>query len=283
VAVLAAHLEALRLRGHTPGTIYARRRALARMAAAIPVPLLEATGADLRAWRAGLAVTPDSVRSYCSHAKHFYAWAVREGLRPDSPAGGLDIPRRVTRLPRPIGEDDLMHAVTNAPPRVRPWLVLAGWAGLRACEIAGLRRERILDTARPPVLLVASDATKGRRERAVPMAAFVAAELRLAHLPRTGIVFRRPDGRPNTPSDISHVANRYLRSVGVDATLHQLRHRFATAMYIASGYDLRMVQDLLGHKDPSSTALYAAWNRAGAADVVNALPAPQRLSIAGTR
>ena len=52
VAVLAAHLEALRLRGHTPGTNYARRRALARMAAAIPVPLLEATGADLRAWRA---------------------------------------------------------------------------------------------------------------------------------------------------------------------------------------------------------------------------------------
>ena len=52
--VVAAHLASLRQRGHTPGAIYARRRALARMTAALPVPLLDATPADLAAWRAGL-------------------------------------------------------------------------------------------------------------------------------------------------------------------------------------------------------------------------------------
>ena len=126
-----------------------------------------------------------------------------------------------------------MHAVATAPPRVRPWLVLAAWAGFRACEVAKLRRENVLDTAAPPVLLVASDATKGTRERIVPMSVFVLAELRVAGLPHNGWVFRRHDGRhgPNAPWTVSHLANSHLADCGADATLHQLRHRFGSSLY----------------------------------------------------
>src|SRR4249920_3947348 len=87
--VLAAHLSSLRQRGHTPGSVEARSRALARMAGRIGVPLLEATVADLAAWRAGLTVTGNTVLGYVSHAKDFYGWAVREGLRTTNPAKGL--------------------------------------------------------------------------------------------------------------------------------------------------------------------------------------------------
>ena len=275
--MVAAHLRQLQLAGRSPATVYARRRALARLRAALGVPLLEASPAGLMAWRAGLAVLPGTVTDYVCHAREFYAWAVAGGLLEDSPAAGLPVPARVRRLPRPVAEADLFAAVAGAPPRIRPWLVLAGWAGLRACEIAGLRREQVLDTARPPVLVIAVEATKGRRERVVPLCEFALGEL-LPCLPAAGWVFRRLDGAPgpNSAARVSQLANRYLHQAGTAASLHQLRHRFGTEAYRARR-DLRLVQELLGHADPATTAGYAAIAPADAAAVVDALPAPGRL------
>jgi integrase len=98
-------------------------------------------------------------------------------------------------------------------------------------------------------------------------------------MPHSGWVFRRADGRPgpNSPAVVSKVANTHLRDCGTDATLHQLRHRFASALY-AQTQDLRLVQEMLGHASPETTAGYAAWNRTGASEAVNLLPAPQRLA-----
>ena len=273
--VLEAHLHRLQLLGHSEGSVYARRRALIRMQALIPVPLLEASGQDLAAWREQLLeLTPASVRGYVSHARSFYDWAIGAGLLEQNPAAALPVPRRPRMLPRPIGAEDLAVALAAAPGRIRPWLVLAAWAGLRAKEIALLRRDHVLDGARPPVLLIAADATKGHAERTVPLSVFVLAEV-VPGLPRSGWAFRRHDGGrgPNHPSLISHLANRHLHGCGSPATLHQLRHRFASEAYHASR-DLRIVQELLGHRDPATTAGYAAFDRSDARAAVEAIPPP---------
>jgi integrase len=174
-----------------------------------------------------------------------------------------------------------MRALDHASRRVRPWLVLAAWAGLRACEISGLRRENVLDSAVPPVLLVARDATKGSRERLLPLSPFLLAELQLAGMPSSGYVFRRHDGHPgpNRPWRISQLCNQCLHECGVQATLHQLRHRYGTQLYQSSGHDLRLTQDMLGHASPATTSVYAAWDRAGATAAVDALPVPDRLRV----
>ncbi len=273
--VLARHLDELRLLGQSEGTIYARRRAILRMAGLIGTPLLEATPEDLRAWRAALDVTENTVVHYASHARQFFGWAVEAGLMERNPAAGLLVPVLSRGLPRPIAEDPLFAAVTAAPARTRAQLVLAGWAGLRVKEIAYLRRERVLDTADPPVLLIARGATKGNRERIVPMSSWVVDELHAYGLPRAGWVFPRLDGKPgpNRPSRISQALNAYLRSIGITATPHQLRHRFGTMTYRARK-DLRLVQELMGHADPATTAGYAAYNDEDAVEVVEALPAP---------
>jgi hypothetical protein len=116
---VAGHLEYLRLRGRAQGTIVARRRALTRMAAALPCELLEALPADLLAWRARMRLGTDAIRGYVSHAHQFYAWAVAAGLLECNPAAGLPVPPKERHLPRPIGERDLMTALAAATPRIR--------------------------------------------------------------------------------------------------------------------------------------------------------------------
>jgi integrase/recombinase XerC len=248
------------------------------MAKTIAGPLCAATAADLMAWRRGLTITDDAVIHYVSHAREFYRWLVREGRRNDNPAEDLPVPKQRKRLPRPIGDEDLAYAVATAGERVRPWLILAAWCGLRAKEIALLKWESVLDTAEPPLILVATDATKGTRERAVPLHPFAAQELASLTGRRSGYVFRRHDGRPghNQPWLVSMLANEHLHACGSPATLHQLRHWFGTNTYRAKR-DLRVVQELMGHESPNTTAGYAAFDRAEAVDAVNALPVPTAL------
>jgi integrase/recombinase XerC len=273
---VAAHLAWLAMRRLSAHTIYDRSRVLHRLRLALPVPLLEATADHLAAWRESLShLSAHAIATYCGHAQQFYRWAAAEGLIAASPAEGLPMPSRPRRLPRPIAEKDLMAALAAAPPRVRPWLVLAGWCGLRAREIAYLRREDILDRAQPPVLLVTELAAKGGRERIVPLSAFVLAELQAARLPLSGWAFPRADGQPgpNQPWQVSRLCNEVLHEAGVAATLHQLRHRYGSQVYAISK-DLRLTQELLGHASPTTTAGYAAWDPGGGAAAVESLPCP---------
>src|SRR5258708_5198342 len=189
--------------------------------------LLSATPADLAAWRTSLTVGDQAVAVSCARGAGSHACAAPRGTRPDTPAAGLPVPSPPRGIPRPVSEEDLAAALACASERVRPWLVLAGWAGFRAKEVALLQRSSVLDTAVPPMLLVASNATKGRRERVVPMSAFVLAELRAAGLPSHGWMFPRRDGKPGpcTPSLISGLAGRCFREAGSAATLQLAPHR----------------------------------------------------------
>ena len=278
-AAVTRYLGHLALRGFSAETIRSRRNTLARMSVTLGCPLIEATAGDLLIWRRLLRTGPAATANYVSAAAGFYAWAVDEDLLDASPATRLPCPKVGRRLPRPISDADLMAALDSAPDRIRPWLVLAGWCGLRAKEIALLRVGCIMTTARPrPLLLVAGDATKGTSERTVPLCRFVIGELSAAGLPGSGYAFRRLDGQPgpNRPWLVSGLANEYLHEHGITATMHQLRHRFGTRFYETSGHDLLATSATMGHKRPESTAGYADWSRAGAAEAAEALPVPRR-------
>lgn len=273
---IRAHLEQMRQRGLAESTIRKRRVVLARVARYIGHPCYEATAGELLAWRASLHSGGDAIAADLSHVRTYYRWLVAERLLDADPAAGLVPPRRASRLPRPIADDRLMFALEQAPDRIRPMIVLAGWSGLRAKEIALLRRERVCETRTPPGILVAADATKGHSERYVPMSDFVLAEL-VPVLPAHGWLFRRADGHgPLSPDYLQQIVNRYLHELGIPETLHQLRHRFATAALDACG-NVRTVQELLGHKHLSTTAIYTRVTSAAALEAVQAIPAPRHL------
>ena len=87
--------------------------------------------------------------------------------------------------------------------------------------------------------------------------------LSMAIDPRSGIL-RRPGFNPETFRKHFHVAMR-AAGIGKFATVHALRHSFATHL-LENGYDIRAIQDLLGHTDVRTTMIYthvAAKNRLG--------------------
>lgn len=261
--VMDRHLSHLRNRHLQPDYIDQRRRVLLGMAAWIGQPLLEVTISDLDRWQTTGLVTRTTGRSrntVTSHVREFFRWCHVEALTGDDRGRRLVRARQTRLVPRPIAQQALADALDAAPPRLRPMLYLAAYEGLRACEIAGLRRDDVQDEATPPVIVVLG---KGGKERVLPLTEPVLEELRRFGLPRRGPLFTmhdshgQPTSRPITAHRVSAACNDYLLEVGARATLHQLRHFFGSSLYQASR-DIRLVQEAMGHASPATTAVYAA-------------------------
>lgn len=188
--------------------------------------------------------------NWVSHLHCFYAWAVAHEHTWRDPTARLTRPKMRRRLPRPIREDDYRHALAHSPTQLMTaWLLLGGHAGLRCCEIAGLDGDRVDLGARELAVI-----GKGDKERSVPMHDRVVGALE--PFPRRGPMFTNPaTGGPYTPAQVSAHIGRYLRSVGVNARAHQLRHRFASVLLEETG-DIEVVAEILGHDSLDTTRIY---------------------------
>ena len=253
-------------RGLTEATVAKRLSGLRLLEDWIaPTPLLDATTSQIEAFLDARDISPRTRYHWISHLHAFYKWALLNDLCDQDPTISIDRPRLERLLPRPISEADLQLALDDADRLMRAWLSLAAYAGLRCAEIAGLQRHDVIDG--DALLRVMG---KGRKERMVPMGCKVRDALEDYGMPRRGYLFTRPRGAPYPAAMVSREIAVYLESRGIDATAHQLRHRFGTRVYRQS-HDLRLTQELLGHASPVTTAQYAAWDQDAAAQVVDRL------------
>ncbi|MQA15296.1 MAG: tyrosine-type recombinase/integrase [Pseudonocardiaceae bacterium] len=265
-AAWEGYLSEARRRGLAPATLGHRSELLGRYARWLsPTPVLDATVWQVEAWAQSLTgLAPRSQNLYLRHLEAYYRWCARRGWIATDPTVDLIKPRIRPGLPHPINHADLTMALAAAGQPLRAWLVLAAFCGLRAGEIAHLRREHVLDDR--SLLHVVNG--KGGRDRLVPLSTAVFTELGCHLTGRRGRLWLA--NYSNAPNRLSRDVGEHLRSLGIAHTCHSLRHYFGTEVYRRSR-DLRLTQDMLGHASPAMSAIYAAWDPTRAGPVLDDL------------
>jgi integrase/recombinase XerC len=202
-----------------------------------------------------------AVRSWCK-------FLCRQGSLASNPAMGLRGPRQDKRLPHLLGPEDIGRLLAappaDAPLGIRDRAILETLysAGLRVSELAGLNRDDLeLDDG------LATVRGKGKRERLVMLGDEARASLKKWLNVRSALggergraqaaVFLNRRGGRLTTRSVARLLEKYLKQAGLDprTSPHTLRHSFATHM-LDRGADIRSVQELLGHRNLSTTQVY---------------------------
>lgn len=216
--------------------------------------------------RRGLASS--SLRVEMVHWKIFFRFAAARGFLPSDPAALLEAPRTGTMLPETLDAETvagLLESVDAAEMpfgcRDRAILELLYGSGLRVSELVSLRPEHVDWTDN--FLRVTG---KGGKGRFVPLGAASRESLRayLAHArplllgkKRSAFVFLSRRGMGLTRERIRQILVERAEKAGLHERVfpHLLRHSFATHL-LENGADLRVIQELLGHADLTTTQIY---------------------------
>lgn len=234
-----------------------------------PTLLLDATAEHIDAFvddqiERGLCASTRA--SYAAQLRNFWRWAHRRHLVELDPTVDLRDPKVRAGLPRPIPEADLDRAVAAADGQLRMWLLLGAYCGLRVSEIARIRAEHVLRDGSPAILRVIDG--KGGKDRDVPVPSAVLGELAPFLAGVRGRLWLADRMHPGAA--VTNAVTMHMRSLGLTHSAHALRHRYATVLYRASR-DLLLVQRLLGHSSPATTAVYAQYDEVRGAAIIEQL------------
>ena len=232
-----------------------------------------ATSDDIRGFLSALAdrqLAASSSARKLSTLRQFFGFLQGDGHRSDNPTAIVDSPRQGRSLPKVLSEADVdrLLAATRtvkgpAGIRLTAMMELLYATGLRVSELVALPLNAV--TGKRQFLLVTG---KGNKERLVPITGEARAAVD-AYL-EIWLMFV-PDGKQSKflfPSrgKEGHITRRrfaqMLSDLAPGAGLHHhevsphiLRHAFASHL-LANGADLRLVQQMLGHADISTTQIY---------------------------
>lgn len=229
---------------HVPANTLARRTAVLRSVGNAGTAGRE----DIEAWWATRRDLSPATRSNdLACLRTFYRWCQRWEHRPDDPTLRLDAPKVPNNLPRPISRADLNRLIETLPDDLRRAVCLGAYGGLRVSEAAALEWPEV-DTETRRIFVRG----KGGKARYVGLSSVLLDQL----LPNAGGNVVTGGGKAYTADTLQRRVNRAIKRAGVAATFHQLRHRFGTVAYAATG-DLLAVGRAMGHSSPVTTAVYA--------------------------
>lgn len=233
--------------------------------------------------RAGLG--GKSLQRWLSSLRTFFHFAIRRNWLKNNPADSIQAPKAPKKLPKTLDADqtaqfvevkgdDFIHT------RDRALLELIYSSGLRLAEVTGLNVKDI-DMAEGMVLVTG----KGNKQRLLPVGKFALDAIR-AWLPQRILFAEQSQPALFITQRGTRISHRAVQArlqqlslqQGMDNPVHphMLRHSFASHMLESSG-DLRLVQELLGHANISTTQIYTHLDFQHLAKVYdNAHPRAQR-------
>ncbi|MEP6601849.1 MAG: tyrosine recombinase [Nitrospirota bacterium] len=199
--------------------------------------------------------------------KIFFRFLLAKGRLERDPTETLTLPRIERYLPETLNElqvEQLIDSINTTRPRGlrdRAIVELLYASGLRISELANARLENFNPQER--LLRVTG---KGNKTRIVPVGgkacdaldAYVSAERPKFVKPRSGSeIFLSSRGSKLTTVRLWQIVKERAKHSGLAANVypHLLRHSFATHL-LGNGADLRIIQEMLGHSDISTTQVY---------------------------
>jgi integrase/recombinase XerD len=212
-------------------------------------------------------LSSESVYLEIAALRAFYRFAETEKLLAANVAENLSLPRRWKRLPKALTGAEIEKLLSPERPETpaslcdHAVLELAYAAGLRLAELRNLRLEQLhLEAGFINVI------GKGNKERVVPLGRKAIGALnrfleigrpKLVTLRSPANVFLTKRGTSFAPVTLWLRIKQRARRSGVarNVTPHMLRHSFATHL-LENGADLRVIQELLGHSNISTTEVY---------------------------
>ncbi len=212
-------------------------------------------------------LSSESVYLEIAALRALYRFAENERLLPANIAENLSLPCRWKRLPKALTNDEITKLLAPESPETpenlcdQAILELAYASGLRLSELKNLRLEQLhLDAGFINVI------GKGNKERVVPVGKKAVEALnRFIQVGRPKLVtpkspanvFLTRRGTPFASVTLWLRIKRRVQRAGVsrNITPHMLRHSFATHL-LEHGADLRVIQELLGHANISTTEVY---------------------------
>jgi site-specific recombinase XerD len=195
-------------------------------------------------------------------------------LRRPGIAAEIPVPRRTDHLPTVLAREEverLLKAVGDR--KLRTALMTIYSAGLRISEAMRLTAHDI-DSAR---MVICVRQGKGRKDRYTVLSKQLLGILRdywRATRPSHWLFPGRNPSRPMTKRALQLACQRAAKAAGLSksVTVHTLRHSFATHL-LEQGVDIRVIQDLLGHRHIKTTVGYARV----AVDLIRQVQSPLEL------
>ena len=202
-----------------------------------------------------------SISRKISAIKSFFKWACANEYVKNNPISFIEQAKIPKHLPKVLSETEitsLEHLSLNLFEKVVVELLYS--CGLRVSELCDLQLNNI-NLKSQHIICVG----KGSKERLVPFGKF-AKELIIEYLEirenivetyglSTNKVLLQQDGRETNRQDVYRLIHSLGKKLNRDISPHTLRHTFATHL-LDNGADLRIVQELLGHSNVSTTQLY---------------------------
>ena len=201
-----------------------------------------------------------------SSLRSFFDWMTKEGYVTDNPCDRVDAPKLGRYLPNVLSEEEVDSIIRSVDTsswqgkRDRAIFEVLYGCGLRVSEAAGLKISSLfLDEGFIRII------GKGNKERLTPIGELASEALHtyLEERPIPAIkaaddlVFLNRFAKPISRIALFNIVKKYTAAAGIvkEVSPHTFRHSFATHL-IEHGADLRVVQEMLGHEDISTTEIY---------------------------
>ncbi|MGB9770874.1 MAG: site-specific tyrosine recombinase XerD [Candidatus Kapaibacteriota bacterium] len=214
-------------------------------------------------------ISTSSQARYISSLRSFFNFLYSQGIIKNNPVEKIDSPKLRRNLPDVLSVDEIFKILDAIPTenctgiRDKAMLEVLYACGLRVSELINLKQRDIFFNEGFVKIW-----GKGSKERIVPIGRIALTWIQLyqkkcRHLfvkefvDNKDILFLNARGSKLSRMGIWKIINNYAMLVGLEDKVHPhiFRHSFATHL-LEGGADIRVVQEMLGHSDISTTQIY---------------------------